>query len=91
VGLNRKVIDGFGLYYDGTNQTWQIGEFINGRQEGLIYIIQYYSDKPVDLRKVYFRNGSPVYGLVETSTENDPLEQYLKTMFKDPKFNWVKD
>ena len=93
VGLDRKVIDGFGLYYDATNQTWQIGEFINGRQEGLIYVVKnnYYGEKPIDLRKVYFRNGSPVYGLVETSTENDPLEQYLKTMFKDPKFNWVKD
>ena len=43
------------------------------------------------MKKEYFRGGNRYYGFTDQKTKNDPLEEYLKTMFKEIEVVWVDE
>ena len=56
-------------------------KIIEGKKKGF-YIIQGTYDGGWNIKKEYFRGGNRYYGFTDQKTKNDPLEEYLKTMFK---------
>ena len=87
----RWNFHGFGLYQDLNNNRYEIGKFIEGKKEGLFYIIQGTYDGSWNMKKEYFRGGNRYYGFADQKTKNDPLEEYLKTMFKEMEVIWANE